>query len=391
MDGSDTRQAIAAAAAQALEDAARAGRMPPALVGFDGFLDSLYDVVDRRRDMTPGGYERIRSINAFSARVAAAAGRSANVELVRRDERFGGNGPLMAGALGALGAPVTFIGAVGREEDPRALHPAYEPFARRCGRVVPIAATARTDALEFDDGKIMFNHPANVQAVTWDRLLNVVGLDGLIGEVNRAQLVGITNWTIVGGVEGIWEGLIREVLPRVTRGARNAFIDLSDPAKRPDADLARALDTLRRLDALIPVTLGLNLAEAERVAGLVKVGKLAPTGPDLAASTADLRKAIGVSCVVVHPRNGAGAALAREHAWFEGPFTRVPKLSTGAGDHFNAGFALGQASGLPLRACLASGCAVSGAYVRDGVSPSMDRLCGFLRQLPRSEDEAGID
>lgn len=387
----DKRESIAQAAADDLEEAARAGRLPAALVGFDGFLDAIYDVVDRRRDMSPRGYERIRTISAFSARVAAAAGRSANVELVRREERFGGNGPLMAGALGALGAAVSFLGAVGREEDPAVLHPAYEPLAARCHRVAPIAPTARTDALEFDDGKIMFNHPANVQAVTWERLMDAVGLDGLIREVDGAALIGITNWTIVGGVESIWEGLIRDVLPKVRPAPRRLFIDLSDPAKRTDSDIARAIGILRRLDTLIPVTLGLNLAEAERIAAVVKVGKVSIEGPSLADSAGDLRKAIGVCCVVVHPRDGAAGALADQVAWFDGPFTQKPRLSTGAGDHFNAGFALGQASGLALAECLATGCACSGAYVRDGASPGMDRLCRFLRRLPQPEQDAGID
>ena len=44
------------------------------------------------------------------------------------------------------------------------------------------------------------------------------------------------------------------------------------------------------------------------------------------------------------------------------------------------GFA--QAGGLDLAHCLATGCAVSGAYVRDALSPDLDRLIGFLRDLP---------
>jgi len=65
---------------------------------------------------------------------------------------------------------------------------------------------------------------------------------------------------------------------------------------------------------------------------------------------------------------------------------REPRLSTGAGDHFNAGFAFGQVCGLPLDECLATGCGVSGAYVRDAQSPSRDRLIAFLNQLPLAED-----
>jgi sugar/nucleoside kinase (ribokinase family) len=386
----EDRQKVAAAAADAMERAARDGRMPTALVGFDGFLDAIYDVVDRRRDMTPTGYERIRTISEFASRVAAAAGRSANIELVLREERFGGNGPLLASGLAALGAGVTYIGAVGGAESPRMLHPAYEPFTRRCRRVLPIAPTARTDALEFDDGKVMFNHPASVQEVTWDRLVEVVGLDGLIRAVVEADLIGIVNWTIVGGVEGIWEGLLREVLPRVNAAGKRVFIDLSDPAKRSDADIARALELLTRLEELVRMTLGLNMAEAERVAGVLGVLGSTPGDPDHARAerlAGSIRRATGLSCVVVHPRHGAAAATATECMWFDGPFTTAPRLSTGAGDHFNAGFALAQQLGLSLDRCLASACAVSGAYVRDAESPGCARVIGFLRSLPGPETD----
>jgi sugar/nucleoside kinase (ribokinase family) len=361
--GDDSRGVLAAAALRAARDG---GRLPRCLVGFDGFIDSIYDVVDRRRDMTPDGYERITAIPALAARIAAASGRSANIELVRREERFGGNGPLMAAALAALGCPTTFVGAVGRDEDWRTLHPAYEPLAAACERVVPIAPTGRTDALEFHDGKVMFNHAAGVQAVTWERLVEVVGLESLVEIVRPADLIGITNWTILGGVEGIWEGLVRDVLPRVEAARKRVFIDLSDPAKRSDDDVRRALGVLQTMNALVPVTLGLNLSEAERVARVLGA-RLAAAADPLAYSEAlasAVRTAAALSCVVVHRPQGAAAATEPESARFETEVTDTPVISTGAGDHFNAGFACAEAAGLSLPHCLAVGCGVSGAHVR---------------------------
>ncbi len=375
------RDATARTAADALERAT----LPVALVGFDGFIDVIIDVVDRRRDMTPGGYDRIRTIAQFASRASAAAGRSANLELIEKEARFGGNGPLLAGALGRLGVPVTFVGAVGREENPRELHPIYEPFAARCRRVVPVAPPAHTDALEFDDGKIMLGRPGNVQRVTWARLLETVGLDELTRLVDSASLIGIVNWTLAGGVEGIWEGLIEQVLPRIRPAPRRIIIDLSDPAKRTDQDVSRALALLRRLNALVPVTLGLNLAESERIGRVVG----APAAADLLESVPAIRERLGLDCLVVHPREGAAAATEREAAWFDGPFTLSPVLSTGAGDHFNAGFSLAQTIGLPLPQCLAAGCALSGAYVRDAESPTLPRLAAFLRDLPRPQHPRG--
>jgi sugar/nucleoside kinase (ribokinase family) len=392
------RAVIAAAAADRL---AAACEIPASLVGFDGFVDAIIHVVDRRRDMSPQGFEPIQNISQFAARIGAAAGKSTNIELVVREERFGGNGPLLASALGRLGSPVTYIGAVGDPGDHRKLHALYRPMLDRCRAVIPVAPPAHTDALEFEDGKIMLGQPANVQLVTWEKLLAVVGEEELIRLAAAAPLIGLVNWVMMAGVEGIWEGLITRILPEVVRRdpgrKRRIFIDLADPAKRTDADIARAMGSLERMNRIVPVTLGLNLAEAERIADVMGVQAFAgPEGGTIGAvvrtAAAVLRQRLNLACVVIHPREGAGAASmedGRDHsAWIDGPFTNRPKLSTGAGDHFNGGFALGQILGMPLDEALALGCATSGAYVRDAASPDRARVVGFLRGLPQPETPA---
>lgn len=384
------RQEIARSAAAALEAFGGAGAGErPAVIGFDAFIDSIIDVVDRRHSMEPGAYDRIETIAQFAARVGSAAGKSTNLELVVKERRFGGNGPLMAGAMGRLGTPVTYIGAVGAPGDRAEVHPIYADFAARCERVVPLAPPATTDALEFDDGKVMLGQPANVQQVTWARVKEAMGVDALVSAFERAHLIGIVNWVMLGGVEGIWEGLLGEVLPALRdTHRRRIFIDLCDPAKRTDADIVRALGLIRRLDGLVPVTLGLNLAESQRIARVVGAAPFdeshnLPMGQAVRHTAESIRTTLGIDCVVVHPRQGAAASNgAGESAWFEGPFTSSPKLSTGAGDHFNGGFSFGQIAGLPLAECLAAGSGVSGAYVRDAQSPTLSRLVGFLSDLP---------
>lgn len=401
------RRAIARAAADALESLT-----PPqlasarAVIGFDGFIDSIIQVVDKRHSMSRDGYTPIRTIGDFSGRAAAAAGKSANIELVSIQDRFGGNGPLLAGALGRLGLPVTYIGAVGQPEAPTSLHPIFRAFAERCVAVLPVCPPAFTDALEFEDGKLMLNRAANVQGLDWEMLKRTIGLNRIRAIVAESSLVGMVNWTVMGGVNSIWRGLRDEVLgenSKVQRSGaapsnRSIFIDLTDPAKRTDADVAEALGLLRELNTRTPVTLGLNQSEAERVArvsGSDVFDRLRnrPLSELITAAAVDVRSRLGLAAVVIHPREGAAATDDAGHtAWFDGPFTRSPKLSTGAGDHFNGGYSfaatlgLGDSrpdGGLALR--LAIGCAVSGAYVRDAESPTRSRLIDFLRDLPEPE------
>lgn len=362
-----------------------------AVIGFDGFIDSIIRVVDQRRSMEPEDFRAVATITGFADRCAAAAGKSANLELHVVERRFGGNGPLLAAAMGSLGASVTYIGAVGTEAEPRSLSPVYGPMAEKCAAVYPVAPAAQTDALEFEDGKLMLGKTASVQAVSWELIRWAIGIDTIRSIYEQSTTIGVVNWVMLQGVEGIWRGLMEEVLPGLSAAhPRRMFVDLCDPAKRTDEDVRRAAGFLTELSGFVPVTLGLNQSEAERMgrvlgADIYEGPGNQSLGTAMEHAASSIRARLGLACCVVHPREGAAAADARGSAWFEGPFTVRPKISTGAGDHFNGGFAMAQDLGLGLAECLAVGCAVSGAYVRDARSPGRERLVEFLRDLPRSQ------
>ena len=62
----------------------------------------------------------------------------------------------------------------------------------------------------------------------------------------------------------------------------------------------------------------------------------------------------------------------------KGPFCEKPLISTGAGDHFNAGFCLGKLLGFDNIDSLLTAVSTSGFYVRTAVSPNLTDLAGFL-------------
>jgi sugar/nucleoside kinase (ribokinase family) len=66
----------------------------------------------------------------------------------------------------------------------------------------------------------------------------------------------------------------------------------------------------------------------------------------------------------------------------EGPFTPKPLITTGAGDHFNAGFCLGKLLGLDDALCLLTGVTTSGFYVRTAKSPTIGDLATTLLNWP---------
>jgi len=118
----------------------RAGRMT-AFVGLDGFVDEILHVVDKRNSAE--SFERVPTIARLAERIAEAAGRSTNIELVKQLTKLGGNGPIMAYALAGFGLKVTYLGNLGYPH----LHPVFHEFARRA-EVYSIGEPGHTDALE---------------------------------------------------------------------------------------------------------------------------------------------------------------------------------------------------------------------------------------------------
>lgn len=380
------RATIAREAASALRAKSGAVRNLRVIAGFDGMVDSIIRVVDRRTG--PERFDPMRRIEQFAERVARAAGKSINIELAVEHVKIGGNGVLMADGLARAGARVHFIGSVGLTDAPpgsREVRPVFRDFASRCAGVHPTSPPGFTDACEFDDGKVMLGKTADLAQITWDAVTRAAGGSGALRDMLAgAGLLIPVSWTQVPHMDDIWRGLTREALASIPKPQRPwVFIDLADPAKRTEEALVGALALLREMNDATPLCLGLNLAECARIARTL--GKPEPT--TIAHGAGAIREAMGLACVVVHRRQGAAAASATESAEFDGPFMQRPKMSTGAGDHFNAGFSLAWRLGLPIAQTLAVASAVSGWYVRHAAGPSPDELVSFLDALPEPEQK----
>ena len=86
--------------------------------------------------------------------------------------------------------------------------------------------------------------------------------------------------------------------------------------------------------------------------------------------------------LVVHQTAYAIAVDASGSALVDGPFCEKPLITTGAGDHFNAGFCLGNLLGFDKETALLMGVGTSGFYVRTGKSPGVAELIKFLKNWP---------
>jgi len=96
----------------------------------------------------------------------------------------------------------------------------------------------------------------------------------------------------------------------------------------------------------------------------------------------ELRAKLPVSVIVIHPVSYALAISGDSVDVVKGPYISRPRITTGAGDHFNAGFCLGKLLGLDNAMSVLSGVATSGYYVRTARSPSITHLAELLRHWP---------
>jgi sugar/nucleoside kinase (ribokinase family) len=346
-----------------------------AVVGMDGFVDEIIEVVDKRH--SAGSYQRLATIEQFGKKITAAAGQSSNYELVVTQQKLGGNGPIMANALASIGLGVTYIGNLGYP----AIHPVFQEMTTKA-EVISIAEACHTDALEFQDGKLMLGKLTATNDVSWSNVVARVGREKLTGLVRDARLVGMVNWTMLPHMTEIWSLLLEEIVLTLPKANRLLFVDLADPEKRPVEDLRGALNVLQKFQEHMDVVLGLNLSESIQVGGALGMAKPADPEAAIEQTAAAIRAKLGLATVVIHPRKGAAAANKTGTAKFAGPFVEHPKISTGAGDHFNAGFVTGQLLGLTLEESLCTGTATSGYYVRNAISPSQAQLAGFIAELP---------
>ncbi|MCY3020012.1 MAG: PfkB family carbohydrate kinase [Planctomycetota bacterium] len=341
------------------------------LAGFDGFVDEIADAVDKRADAAR--YTRLETISALAERIARAAGLSSNIELVVRQMKLGGNGPIMANAMLQAGCAVTYIGSLGKDH----IHPVFADMAARCKACYSLCDPGHTDALEFRDGKLMLTKNHTLKEVNYPRMLDVVGLPRLQAAWSSAHLVALANWTMLPLQTDIWQRLLHDMAGVAVPPGAIIFVDLADPEKRPAQELAEALHLLKGFRKTHRVVLGVNQKESMEVGDALGL-RLKPD--EIERNAAQLRQALQLDIVVLHPTRNAACATEAAGAVLDGPYCPTPTLTTGAGDNFNAGFCVGLMAGLDTKELLAAGAASSGFYVRKGRSPASKELSAFLEQ-----------
>lgn len=346
------------------------------LIGFDGFVDEIIHVVDKRIDNTH--FTRIETIDAFAKRIQRASGLSTNIEFVSVNRKIGGNGPIMCNALAMHEANITYIGTLGYPT----INNVFKPLEERV-KLFTIENPGNSDAVEFDDGKLILGKMSSLVNVTYEQLIKTVGEDALTEMIANCDMFATVNWSMLPYMTDVWRKLLTNIVTKLPR--RNdspyMFIDLADPEKRENSEIVEALNLLKGFTSYFKVVLGLNKKEAYDVAIVLDLFDETSLR-NMQISLEDLNQALydylGIDAVVIHPVDRSCCFIDGEFYEEIGPYVEKPKLTTGAGDNFNAGFMLGLLLGLKPDKALLTGMSTSGYYVRNAKSPNYEQLVEFI-------------
>lgn len=375
MEPEEFREQCAARLLTLVEPASRL----KAFIGLDGFVDEIIHAVDKRDNAE--AFTRVPTMAKLAARIAGAAGQSTNIELANQRTKLGGNGPIMANALARLGIKVTYVGALGYP----VMHPVFNEFARRA-QVHSIAEAGHTDALEFEDGKLMLVKSVQLNDVTWPNIQARFGRDKFIEKFSTADLVGFVNWTMIPYMSDLWAALLQEFCPNPSATRRKIFFDLADPEKRNAKDILRALNLITAFEGYFEVILGLNEKEAYEIGNVLGLNTKTRTRDGVCALAREIQHHVPITTLVVHPVTYALSVAQGQVALVDGPYVEKPLITTGAGDHFNAGFCLGRCLGFDHAASVLLGVTASGFYVRTAHSSTIDDLVEMLRHWPAGDE-----
>jgi hypothetical protein len=347
-------------------------------IGFDGFVDNIMHVVDKR--LNNDTFTRIETISEYGNRISKASGLSTNIEWILEKQKIGGNGPIMTNALLKHNPNMTYIGALGYPT----LHPVFQQIADHA-HIFSLENPGFSDAIEFYDGKIIMGR-MSFKEMTYSRIIETIGEDTFINLLSKTDMLASVNWSMLPTMTQLWKDMLNYTLPKLAKRAVKPifFIDIADPEKRPSKDIVEALHLLKSFKTYFKVILGFNKKEAYDVSvhlNLFKESEVKNTS--LETVVVQLARVLDVDQLVVHPVDRA--AVVSNHTYYEvkGPYIERPKLTTGAGDNFNAGYVFGQLIGLSPEESLLTGVCTSGFYVREAYSPTTLELHDFIKAFTK--------
>ncbi|MEN1785045.1 MAG: hypothetical protein AAGF77_07890 [Bacteroidota bacterium] len=339
-----------------------------AVVGLDGYIDKIQHPVQFQKEE---GNVYYKTLLDFGDKIIEASNQSAQMELFTQQTKFGGNAPIMANALACLQIPNVCLGTFGYpkiEDDFKAIHQHSE--------LISVGGPARTNALEFNDGKLILSELSVFQDLDWEAVKQKINIYSLKDHLEKAELIALVDWCNLPHATAIWKGMLEDIISKQAGDRRQFFFDLADPSKKSIDEVMGVIAVIQEYRSYGTVTLGLNENEANKIFKLLHNGE---GSADLQAKGQYIFNTIQVDNLVIHPLDGCMTFQEDICYTLKKKLVHHPKVTTGGGDNFNAGYCLGMLYGFPTEHCMALAMATSGSYVANGRSPELKDIVAFLK------------
>lgn len=342
-----------------------------AFMGFDACIDTLVRVVkDKKENRYAEFFDSSSQLGEFLINLE---NKSCGVELQTKLSKPGGNMVITGNALGNLGIRVECIGTFGLPD----ILPIFRTMSSNCS-LHTVGDTITATALEFNESKVITFDPGPYRELDWDSIKNLLGVEKIKKLISGKRLIAFVNWSEIENSSAIWKSILEEILPSAVQKNQHPlfFTDFSDCSRRSKGEIRSAIGLLAKFRDYFKVMISLNQNEADLIAGAL----------DLPGNNSDedfikrLFRIINADILVLHRVKDALAFDGLSFEKCETFFCREPKILTGGGDNFNAGFCFARLYGFDLVLSLIFANAVSGYYVKTGISPGIDNLTEFLKQ-----------
>jgi hypothetical protein len=195
------------------------------------------------------------------------------------------------------------------------------------------------------------------------------------------QLVSFLNWSEIENSTQIWKGILDDILPAIVKPVSKPFFfsDFSDCSRKSKQEINSAINLLGRFRDYFQVNLSLNQNEASLLAKALDISYGMPDKEFVE----ELYGKSNADVLIIHRTKDALAYNGDVYEQCNTFFCEEPKILTGGGDNFNAGFCYSLFHNFNLFQSLLLANAVSGSYVKSGMSPDVENLIKFLEDFSR--------
>ncbi|MBC2605574.1 carbohydrate kinase family protein [Pelagicoccus albus] len=345
------------------------------LLGCDGFVDEVYEIVDVRKSLTE--FTAIDNLKEFGELIVKRADGGVGLEIVPKRRCSGGFTPNTGRVAAFLGLKPTLAGLYGE----KTIDPAFEEFTENCN-LLSLGDPALTLVFEFSDGKILMSALKSVANLTWTEFVEFFGEEKVKELFADVDILGLGYWSLTPDFDKFLTGFISQY--QESKPPRRMFFDFADIKKKSSESFLESLALIKKYNEKVPMTISLNEHEgAELFSRFGLEWKEEPQ--QVASGLTTLREKIGIDELVVHTPHFGAASSATDGEGYAMQELQTKVIRTaGAGDTFNGGYLCASLGDLSVKERLVIANAATAFFVTHATAPTKEEM---IAQIEKASDK----